>query len=95
MKKYFFSFLAIVLAISLSAFSYIGVDKKTDNAFWYKVDPASKEVLQEYGFVSRESAKTSSGCNGASILCGKGYSTDIYNVGDLATQATTLNMHKN
>jgi hypothetical protein len=95
MKKYFLSVFAIVLAISFSAFTNMKPVKQTDNAFWYNIDPSTNEVLNEYGFVSRESAQTSSGCSGAGTLCDKWYSTDMYNVGDFATQPTSLNIRHN
>lgn len=94
MRKYSLSAFALVLAVGFSAFTSIGTSKKTNNAFWYKVDPNTKEVLQEYGFVSQESAQSSSGCNGTGILCGKGYSSDLYNVGDITNQATSLVIKK-
>ena len=96
MKKNLLSIVAVVLAISFSAFtkkeSLPG--KLTDNAFWYKVD-GTNEIIAEYGFVSRESAQMSSNCSGAGAVCDKGYSTDLYNVGDNATAATSLTIGHN
>ncbi len=95
MKKYFLGFFAIILAIGFSAFTNVESSKQTDNAFWYKVDPATNEVLEEYNFVSRQSAQSSSGCSGTGILCGKGYSSDLYNVGQTASQSTSLIIREN
>jgi len=91
MKKHFLSMFVIALAVGFSAFTTMSHNaKKTDNAFWYKVDPSTNEVLAEYGFVSRESAQTSSGCSGNGATCDKGYPSDLYDVGDEADQQTSL-----
>jgi hypothetical protein len=96
MKKKILSLFIIVLAVGFSAFTTIQHHaKSTDNAFWYKVDPVSKEVIAEYGFVSRQSAESSSSCSGQGDLCDEGYSGDLYNVGDEATQATNLIIQHN
>jgi hypothetical protein len=91
MKKQILSLFIVVLAVGFSAFTTIQHHaKSTDNAFWYKVDPTSNEVIAEYGFVSRESAESSSGCSGTNADCDKGYSSDLYDVGDQATEPTNL-----
>jgi len=97
MKKQILSLFIIVLAIGFSAFTTIGHHaKKSQDAFWYKVDPNNDNlVIAEYGFVSRESAESSSGCSGAAALCVEGYSNDLYDVGDNANQATSLIIQHN
>ena len=96
MNKNLLNVVAIVLAISFSAFakkeSLPG--KLTDDAYWYKVD-GTNEIIAEYGFVSRESAEMSSNCSGGGAVCVKGYSNDVYNVGDNATLATSLTIGHN
>lgn len=91
MKKHFLSLSVIVLAAAFSAFTTAeGNSKKTQEAFWYRVDPSTNEVLDDYGFISRESAQSLSGCSGSAAICDKGYSNDLYNVGDEAIQTTNM-----
>lgn len=96
MKKNILNVIAIVLAVSFSAFtekeSLPG--KLTDDAYWYQVD-GTNEIIAEFGFVSRESAEMSSNCSGGGAVCVKGYSSDLYNVGDNATASTSLTIGHN
>jgi len=97
MKKYLFGLFAIALAIGFSAFT-TRKSQRTDDAYWYKIDNLGKVVSGGiYGFVSRETSESNSGCNGSQPTdCVRGYNTDpAYSVGQTTSSSADFFIQKN
>ncbi|MFC0773402.1 hypothetical protein [Terrimonas alba] len=97
MKKYLLGLFAIVLAISLSAFTAVPERKSVTDPFWYKINPLDSKVTQVLGQRTQQSAQDASGCqNQTSTQCVRGYNTDPgYSVGDVAATGNHTIMKSN